>query len=747
MPGDWDDAFVATVGASSTVGGRPAYRLRKQTRDAANAYAEAMPGRGQNDDYLLYEINDAVIPSGTRVLVRQVGTAGGVNIYECAYQTGAAGGGVTTVGAFDGATHVADGAFISGTTIYFQSADPTHAGMVNTGTQAVAGNKQIVGTLTVGGTSGGVSGLGTLSLQDTSAVERLSCEFLAGFTGAHNWTRLKCLNHNTQIVVLNFGPTQAVGTDPSNAVVASVNGLATDSTGVNAAFGVSDATGNVWVGAYATVSGLVFKGGLYVSGSLSGGTGTVTSVAAGTGLIASPSPIVSSGTLSVSFGTTSSSVCVGNDTRLSDARTPTAHAATHEAGGTDAIPLDTLAAPTDITALNVSTGAHGLCPKLPNDATKYLNGTGAYTVPAGAGGGLTSVGLAMPTDFAVANSPLTANGTITVVRNNTSPNYFLAGPASGSTASAPAFRAFVAADLPPTGVVPGSGYNTFTVDLQGRITSASTTAYLTANQAITLSGDVTGSGATAIAATVARIQGVALNPTAPADQQVLLYDGASSRWTPARVSNNGLAQMLNSTIKGNNSGATNYPVDLTPAQVRDMLPTFTGGGTGAHTRGLVPDPGVGTASGGAFYNPNFLRADASFILVPGEALANVYITTNESTNSTSYTYLTTADGFNFYTDIAPLDVVLEFTCNMYNTTATGVFVYFQFYDANASAQIGSEFYQYIGATTWQTVFIRLKTTYTTSGSANPHNVGVRVHIGTANSVQFQTRLISARVGA
>src|SRR5215831_14598016 len=123
MPGDWDDAFVATVGASSTVGGRPAYRLREQTRDAANAYAEAMPGRGQNDDYLLYEINDAVIPSGTRVLVRQVGTAGG---------------GVTTVGAFDGATHVADGAFTSGTTIYFQSADPTHAGMVNTGTQAVA---------------------------------------------------------------------------------------------------------------------------------------------------------------------------------------------------------------------------------------------------------------------------------------------------------------------------------------------------------------------------------------------------------------------------------------------------------------------------------------------------------------------------------------------------------------------------------------------------------------------------------
>lgn len=47
--------------------------------------------------------------------------------------------------------------------------------------------------------------------------------------------------------------------------------------------------------------------------------------------------------------------------------------------------IDTLAAATDITTLNVSTTAHGLTPKLPNDATKYLDGTGAYTVPASGG--------------------------------------------------------------------------------------------------------------------------------------------------------------------------------------------------------------------------------------------------------------------------------------------------------------------------------------------------------------------------
>ena len=38
---------------------------------------------------------------------------------------------------------------------------------------------------------------------------------------------------------------------------------------------------------------------------------------------------------------------------------------------------------TDNTTGNVSTTAHGYAPKLPNDATKYFDGTGAYSVPPG----------------------------------------------------------------------------------------------------------------------------------------------------------------------------------------------------------------------------------------------------------------------------------------------------------------------------------------------------------------------------
>lgn len=37
---------------------------------------------------------------------------------------------------------------------------------------------------------------------------------------------------------------------------------------------------------------------------------------------------------------------------------------------------------TDVTTNNVSTSKHGFAPKAPNDATKFLDGTGAYSVPA-----------------------------------------------------------------------------------------------------------------------------------------------------------------------------------------------------------------------------------------------------------------------------------------------------------------------------------------------------------------------------
>jgi hypothetical protein len=52
-----------------------------------------------------------------------------------------------------------------------------------------------------------------------------------------------------------------------------------------------------------------------------------------------------------------------NDSRLSNARTPTTHSNSHKPGGGDEIKLDDLAAPDDNTDLDATAAKHGLMPK------------------------------------------------------------------------------------------------------------------------------------------------------------------------------------------------------------------------------------------------------------------------------------------------------------------------------------------------------------------------------------------------
>lgn len=69
-------------------------------------------------------------------------------------------------------------------------------------------------------------------------------------------------------------------------------------------------------------------------------------------------------------------------------------------------------------------------------------------VAAGAGTGtVTSVGLSMPPDFAVANSPVTGSGNLAVTYANQPAGYVHVGPPSGS-AAAPTWRQLVGSDLP-----------------------------------------------------------------------------------------------------------------------------------------------------------------------------------------------------------------------------------------------------------------------------------------------------------
>lgn len=76
-----------------------------------------------------------------------------------------------------------------------------------------------------------------------------------------------------------------------------------------------------------------------------------------------------------------------------------------------------------------------------------LDGTWTAMLGGGSGGGVTSVALAVPSEWTVSGSPITSSGTITISEATQSANTIYAGPATGG-AAAPGFRALVAADLP-----------------------------------------------------------------------------------------------------------------------------------------------------------------------------------------------------------------------------------------------------------------------------------------------------------
>jgi hypothetical protein len=103
-------------------------------------------------------------------------------------------------------------------------------------------------------------------------------------------------------------------------------------------------------------------------------------------------------------------------------------------------------------------------------------------------GTVTSVGLSLPTQFTVTNSPVTSSGTLTASWNTQTANYVLAGPTTGA-AAVPTFRALVAADIP---VLP---YGTGTVTSVSVVSAngfAGTVATATTTPAITLTTSVTG---------------------------------------------------------------------------------------------------------------------------------------------------------------------------------------------------------------------------------------------------------------
>ena len=95
-------------------------------------------------------------------LIHATGTTVQQAISELDAAIGSAG--VTTVGTIDSQTKSSNGAVISGSGLYMQSADATNPGLMTTSTQTIAGNKTFTGTVSASNLSGTNTGDQTITL-------------------------------------------------------------------------------------------------------------------------------------------------------------------------------------------------------------------------------------------------------------------------------------------------------------------------------------------------------------------------------------------------------------------------------------------------------------------------------------------------------------------------------------------------------------------------------------------------------
>lgn len=153
--------------------------------------------------------------------------------------------------------------------------------------------------------------------------------------------------------------------------------------------------------------------------ALNGKASILTAINSGTGLSGGGNLSVDR-TLSVVYGTTSGTACQGNDSRLSDARTPTAHAATHGSAGSDPITI----AQTQVTSL-----VSDLAGKVP--ITRTVTASTGLT-----GGGDLSANRTFAVDFAASGSATAGKAveaTDSRLSNARTPTGAAGGDLTGST--------------------------------------------------------------------------------------------------------------------------------------------------------------------------------------------------------------------------------------------------------------------------------------------------------------------------
>jgi hypothetical protein len=279
-------------------------------------------------------------------------------------------------------------------------------------------------------------------------------------------------------------------------------------------------------------------------------TGTITGVTAGTGLTGGGT----SGTVTLNIGTV-----------------PVANGGTGQTTYTDGQLLIGNSTGNTLTKATLTAGS----------GVSITNGNGSITIAAtGSGGSVTSVGLSLPSEITVTNSPVTTAGTLTGAWANQTTNKVFASP-NGSTGT-PSFRSLVSADLPTVAVAQGgTGATSFS-----------------ANQAVVANG--TGSALTSFTCSSTQVLGfdVSGNATCVAAGPTNAFVNGGNSFGANSVLGN--SDNFDLDIKTNNinrvivaAGGNVAIGNITPSSILDI--------NGAMTERGMAAPAVSAAGQGVMY--------------------------------------------------------------------------------------------------------------------------------------------------
>lgn len=172
---------------------------------------------------------------------------------------------------------------------------------------------------------------------------------------------------------------------------------------------------------------------------------------------------------------------------------------------------------------------------------------------------VTSVGLSLPADITVTNSPVTTTGVLTGAWATQTSNKVHAGPSTGS-AAAPTWRTLVGADIPNPSSTTLGGVQSKAVVTNQWLDSISTSGVPTASQpaASNLSNGVTGSGAVALATSPTLVTPTLGAATATSVNKVAITAPATS--ATLTIANGKTATVSNSlTLAGTDSTTMTFP--------------------------------------------------------------------------------------------------------------------------------------------------------------------------------------------